>query len=351
MYIKGNGNESALIYDSLIGINTKTGSDVEYTWKIGVCTNKTEIEGFRHISFVNGTPTPDGGTHVDYIVKMITKSLCDIANKKRESGGKVKEIDIKNNMFLFLMCDIDKPSFTSQSKEKLGTIEKNFGSKIELNEKFIKRCATKTDIIELAISVSQFKENKKLKNTDGKKVRDIGFIPKLIDANLAGGTRSSECTLILTEGDSAMTSVVSALSIIGRDRYGVFPLKGKLLNVREKSIDVITKNDEIQNIKKIIGLKNYTDYSKDINGLRYGKIMIITDADVDGIHIRGLIINFIDYYWKGLIKRGDFIVCMATPILKVLYKSRGKNNNSEKFKSIEFYSAGEFEEWKKDNSI
>jgi DNA topoisomerase-2 len=101
-------------------------------------------------------------------------------------------------------------------------------------------------------------------------------ITKLADANNAGTRNASRCTLILTEGDSAKALAVAGLGVVGRDNFGVFPLRGKLLNVREAKHDQIMKNEEIQNIKKIMGLQHNKDYS-DVGSLRYGQLMIMTD--------------------------------------------------------------------------
>lgn len=99
---------------------------------------------------------------------------------------------------------------------------------------------------------------------------------KLSDANNAGGKNSKQCTLILTEGDSAKALAEAGLSVVGRDNFGVFPLRGKLLNVREATHDQIMKNQELTNIKKIMGLTHQKDY-KDTSSLRYGSLMIMTD--------------------------------------------------------------------------
>ena len=99
---------------------------------------------------------------------------------------------------------------------------------------------------------------------------------KLADANNAGTRNASQCTLILTEGDSAKALAVAGLGVVGRDNFGVFPLRGKLLNVREAKHDQIMKNEEIQNIKKIMGLQHNKDYS-DVRSLRYGQLMVMTD--------------------------------------------------------------------------
>lgn len=99
---------------------------------------------------------------------------------------------------------------------------------------------------------------------------------KLADANNAGGKYSQRCTLILTEGDSAKALAVAGLGVVGRDNFGVFPLRGKLLNVRDAKHDQIMKNEEIQAVKKIMGLQHNKTYDN-VSGLRYGRLMIMTD--------------------------------------------------------------------------
>nr|5GWK_A Chain A, DNA topoisomerase 2-alpha [Homo sapiens]5GWK_B Chain B, DNA topoisomerase 2-alpha [Homo sapiens] len=174
-------------------------------------------------------------------------------------------------------------------------------------------------------------------SVDAVKHNRIKGIPKLDDANDAGGRNSTECTLILTEGDSAKTLAVSGLGVVGRDKYGVFPLRGKILNVREASHKQIMENAEINNIIKIVGLqykKNYEDEDS-LKTLRYGKIMIMTDQDQDGSHIKGLLINFIHHNWPSLL-RHRFLEEFITPIVKV----------SKNKQEMAFYSLPEFEEWK-----
>ena len=109
---------------------------------------------------------------------------------------------------------------------------------------------------------------------------------------------------------------MAGLQIVGRDRYGVFPLKGKLMNVRDTSTHMILANQELQNLIKIMGFymgKVYTD----VKDLRYGSIMIMTDQDHDGSHIKGLLINFIHHFWPSLLKINGFLKEFVTPIIKV----------------------------------
>ncbi len=163
----------------------------------------------------------------------------------------------------------------------------------------------------------------------------------VVEANHAGKKGLSHlCTLILTEGDSAVPLVLAGLEVIGRDRYGVFPLRGKLLNVREATHKQIMENAEINNIIKIVGLqfKKVYETAEDLKSLRYGKLMIMTDQDEDGSHIKGLLINFIHHFWPSLLKL-NFLEEFITPIVKVTKKS---NKNMVKA----FYSLPEFQEWK-----
>ena len=111
---------------------------------------------------------------------------------------------------------------------------------------------------------------------------------------------------------------IAGLSEIGRDKYGVFPLRGKVLNVREANSKQINDNKEIVNIKKILGLEANKTY-KDLKSLRYGKIMIMTDQDHDGFHIKGLLLNMFHSMWPSLLDK-DFISYMNTPIVKVSLK-------------------------------
>jgi DNA topoisomerase-2 len=155
---------------------------------------------------------------------------------------------------------------------------------------------------------------------------------KLADANNAGGKYSERCTLILTEGDSAKALAVAGLGVVGRDNFGVFPLRGKLLNVRDAKHDQIMKNEEIQAVKKIMGLQHNKTY-ENVSGLRYGRLMIMTDQvgiltllvkptltalqDHDGSHIKGLIINFLDCFFPTLLKIPEFLCEFVTPIVRV----------------------------------
>jgi DNA gyrase/topoisomerase IV subunit B len=231
---------------------------------------------FEQVSFVNGNSTYQGGKHVDHIVYQITSKIKTLLETKKKLKD-VKPAIIKERFFLFLRSTIINPQFSSQTKEQLTTQVKDFGCRIEVSDKFIDKL-WKSPIVEDIIEFCKMKETMDLaKTTDGKKKNKI-YVPKLEDALWAGTAKSDQCTLILTEGLSAMTFALWGRSIVGPDRWGVFPLKGKVLNIRDATVSQLMNNEEINNLKQIIGLKQGVDY-KDTRDLRYGKVMILTDAD------------------------------------------------------------------------
>ena len=292
------------------------------------------LHEFTQISFVNGINTNKGGKHVEYILNQIVKKLIEFIEKKKKI--KVNPSAIKEQIMLFLNCDIENPSFDSQTKDFMNTPSSKFGSKCEISDKFIESVA-KLGIMDLACELTSIKESKAAKKTDGSKTKKIIGIPKLIDANWAGTVKSNQCTLILCEGDSAKSGIVSGLSSDDRNSIGVYPLKGKLMNVRGETVLKISSNKEIAEIKKILGLENGKIYTEgNISSLRYRKVLFLTDQDRDGYHIKGLGINLFDSEWPSLLKVPLFIGFMNTPILKA------RKGTSE----LLFYNEGEYETWK-----
>ena len=303
-------------------------------WEYAVCLSPNDE--FTHVSFVNGIYTSKGGKHVDYILNQITRKLIDFIERKKKV--KVKSSTIKEQLMLFVNCVVENPSFDSQTKDTMNTAISKFGSTCRVSEKFVEKVA-KLGVMEHAISINQVRESKDAKKTDGKKTRSVRGIPKLIDANYAGTAKSSQCTLILCEGDSAKAGIVSGLSREDRNYVGVYPLKGKLMNVRDISVKKLSANKEINELKKILGLESSKKYvSREVvnASLRYGKVLCMTDQDVDGTHIKGLCINLLDSLWGELIQIDSFIGFMNTPILKA------KRGSTE----LSFYNDKEYEDWK-----
>lgn len=322
MYIGGK-DESKRVYEQ---------SDER--WEYAVALSPTHE--FIQISFVNGIATFKGGKHVDYITGQITRKLCDYIEKKKKV--KVNPSAIKEQLMLFVRCDIENPAFDSQTKDYMNTPSSKFGSSCTVSDGFIEKVA-KMGVMDLACSLTEAKENKMAKKTDGSKVKNIRGIANFIDANNSGTSQSKDCILILCEGLSALSGIVSGLSSDDRNTIGIYPLKGKLLNVRGETTKKISENKEITDIKKILGLESGREYNtiEDVySSLRYGKIMFMTDQDLDGSHIKGLCINLFHSEWKSLLKIPGFISFMNTPIL------RAKKGTQ----TLLFYNEGEYNTWK-----
>jgi DNA topoisomerase-2 len=294
---------------------------------------------FSQVSFVNGIHTAKGGKHVDYILGQITRKLVAFIEKKKKIA--VNANSIKEQLILFLRCDIENPAFDSQTKDFMNTPSAKFGSTCTVSDKFIEKVA-KMGVMDAACAITEVKENKAAKKTDGTKTKNIRGIPKLIDANLAGTEKSAQCTIIFCEGDSAKAGIVSGLSSEDRNTIGVYPMKGKILNVRGEQVKKIAENKEIAEIKKILGLetgKEYKSVADVAKSLRYGKVLFMTDQDLDGSHIKGLGINLFQSEWPSLAQIPGFIGFMNTPILKA------KKGSQE----LVFYNEGEYEAWKEVN--
>lgn len=277
-------------------------------WSVSLAESQNDI--FEQCSIVNGNTTWIGGTHVDYIMNQVIKRLIEDLTKGNK-GIKIKASDIKCKFHLFLISKIANPIFDSQTKENL-SMPLTAVDKVELSDKLYKQLL-KSDIIQSILEWVTMKEqlelNKMNKKSAGKTIR----IEKLVDAHKAGTNDGYKCSLLLCEGDSAVQTALAGLASVGRDYYGAFPLKGKVLNVRDVKVSRITDNDEIQKLLQIIGLipgKKYTTVAE----LRYGKVIFMTDADVDGTSIKGLLINFIHKFWPELLELG-FCFEFITPIV------------------------------------
>ena len=324
LYI-GNKNDTKRIYENPDG-----------RWEYAICL--APKEEFQHISFVNGIYTSKGGKHVEYIMNQIIRKLCVyIKNKKKVD---VKPNTIKEQLMLFLRCDIENPSFNSQTKDELGTAVNKFGSSCTVSDGFIEKIA-KMGVMNAACALTEVKENKAVKKTDGSKSKSIRGIPKLIDANYAGTVKSNQCTLILCEGDSAKAGIVSGLSKEDRNIIGIYPMKGKIFNTRGETLKRINENKEIIELKQILGLETGKKYTKESaqSNLRYNSVLFMTDQDLDGSHIKGLGLNLFQDQWNSLSTLENFLGFMNTPILKA------KKGSQE----LLFYNEGEYRDWKNNN--
>lgn len=187
------------------------------------------------------------------------------AVQKKNKKLVIKPHQIKANIWIFVNSLVVNPAFDSQTKEQLNTKASSFGSTYEVSEKFMKQVMS-SGVVDLVLKVARAKEDAKMARSlkTGKKKSKLLGIPKLEDANKAGTKDGSKCTIILTEGDSAKSLALAGIEVIGRDYYGCFPLKGKLLNVRDATSKQIGENAEIQNLIKIVGLQMGKDYTQDM---------------------------------------------------------------------------------------
>ncbi|KAJ3179046.1 DNA topoisomerase 2 [Gaertneriomyces sp. JEL0708] len=300
-------------------------------WEIAFAVSDGQ---FQQVSFVNSICTSKGGTHVNAIADQLVSKINEFV-KKKNKGTTLKPHQIKSHMWLFVNCLIENPSFDSQTKENMTLKQSKFGSKCTIGEEFIKK-VLRSGVVDNILAFAKVKQAQQLKTTDGAKRARLSGIAKLDDANNAGTKNAKQCTLILTEGDSAKALAISGLSVVGRDNFGVFPLRGKLLNVREASHKQIMENQEIGNIKQILGLKSDKSYTS-TDSLRYGKVMIMADQDHDGSHIKGLLVNLFDYFWPSLLKSSGFLLQFITPIVRV---TKGTQE-------INFFNIPEYENWRR----
>ena len=311
-------------------------------WKVGVVYDKDC--GFDQVSFVNGICTLKGGTHVSHIVDQIVKKITGfIKSQKKYEGLNVRRSAIVDNITVYIDAVIEDPAFDSQTKETLNTKISDYGkhedSRCQIDDVFVKQLLA-TGLEKEVIAFCEYKEQSALSKTDGQKTSSVSHIEKLDDAHYAGkGPRASKCKLFITEGDSAKSYATSGFSVIGKDYFGVMPIRGKFLNVKTSTTKQLLSNQEFIDIKQAMGLRQgevYTSVSK----LRYGGIIILTDQDVDGAHIKGLIMNMLESYWPELLKIKGFVQTVNTPIVKAW-----KGTERDRKEQIIFYTQSDYHKW------
>ena len=301
------------------------------TWSVGIALSEN---GFQQVSFANSTETYDGGTHVDYIMNQIISSMREFFMKKHKVD--VKPSELKNHMFLFLDSTIINPSFSSQTKEKLITEVKDFGTTFEISNKLI-QSILKSEIVNSILDWIQQKksaEDSKLQRELNKKLSKIK-VEKLIDAK---GKDRWKCSIGLFEGDSAISAFRKYRT---PETMGAFALKGKFVNVSEMTNQKLVANDEVVNLMAAIGLK--LGQQIELKTLRYGRILFYVDADVDGNSIAGLLINFFYKYWPDMFDR-KMIYKVETPIVVAIPKQKSKKKEL-------FYSQNEYNDWEAKNDL
>lgn len=308
------------------------------TFEYGISMSTTGQ--YEHQSFVNCQPTPSpNSTHTKYVTRNVIKLIREyLAKKNKGANTTLSSQHIQSKLNVFVNIRLKNPGFTSQTKTELSSPINP--SDFPLNSGYILGVLKKSGVMEILEQALNAKVLDSMSKTlNANKSRNV-VVEKYDSAHASGTKDSSKCTLFIVEGDSAKTMATIGFSVIGRKYYGVFPIRGKLLNVRGASPTVLKNNKEVQNIMKILGL----NFSKKYNTaderatLRYGKLCVLTDADIDGHHITGLLLNFISFFWPEL--SPHFFVRFVTPIIKA---TKGKN-------SKHFFNTDEFETWRKSTS-
>lgn len=317
--------------------------DAEYVfddtedWQVAVSYSEAE---FEHISFVNSVETFEGGTHVWYVMDQITAHLREYIKKKFKED--VKPGDIRSHMRVYISAKINRPKFSSQTKENMISLPGTYKTAWEVPESFIRKLV-KSPIINsvmdlvkaknLAAEMKELRENSKnIAKASAKRVE------KFTDA--VAKTNRHLCECYFTEGDSARASIQSAR---GKNQYiGSFSLRGKPKNVFEEEPKEILKPrksgelSELANVMVVLGLE-FGVPVKSIEQLRFGKIVILSDQDLDGFHITGLLLAFFAKFWPELFDLG-VIYRMNTPLF-IATTSKGETH--------EFFTEEDYQAWAK----
>ena len=299
-------------------------------WKIAIAP---ALDGFSHVSFVNTTETQIGGAHINYIKDQIVVKLKEHFKKKHKVD--IRPSDISNHFMLFIDATINKPRYSSQTKDELITEIKAFGTTIEISDKFIRKVLT-TSIVQSILDWIAAKEEADRRAKERQLNKSAKSDPKNVEKFIDATTKNRrEAILYLTEGDSASGGIKNA-----RDSktMGLFPLRGKPINAYEIDIKKLLENEEFANILKITGLQIGVTV-KSIDDLRFGTIVLMSDQDVDGFSIRGLLMAMFNRFWPELFDMG-VIKVFNTPLAKVKV---GKQ-------TLVFYSMDELNSWREKNT-
>jgi topoisomerase-4 subunit B len=275
----------------------------------------TQSYGESYFSFVNGQYTADGGTHLSAFREGLLKGVNEFSKKNFQG------VDVREGIVGTILVRVKDPIFESQTKNKLGNTDIRTGIVQEVKDAVVnllyKNPATATRLIERTVFNEKLRrELAAVKKEAKEKQKKISFkIPKLRDCKhhyQDQSTHSEQTMIFLTEGDSASASIVASRDPLTQ---AVFSLRGKPLNVYGMKMDQLYKNEEMFNLMNALNIED------DIANLRYNKVILATDADVDGMHIRNLLITFFLTYFEGLVLNGHLYM-LETPLFKVRNKEK-----------------------------
>lgn len=339
--------EYLMLYKDLVG---ESGEKLVFSerindhWEVAVAVG--EGDNFQQVSFVNCINTMKGGTHVKHVLDQVITYIQETVCVKKKIP-KMKAASIKPFLTLFVNAVIVNPQFDQQTKIVLSTTVNHFKPLkcVLADEKCMEKLIQSHELIELLSHRSNKTQDLEFsKAMTGSKRDNLSDIPKLADASFAGTNKGHLCTFVVTEGDSAFALFTSGRKVVGSDYYGGIPARGKTVNVRGAKYDAIMKNKELHNIVRILGLKYGKEYKTeaDIRTLRYGHFMCMTDQDNDGSHIKGLLINFFEYFWPSLLAYPTFLQDFQTPLKKGILTVKKFSGLPEK---LSFFTENEYRKW------
>lgn len=309
-------------------LNEETGNEIIYPVgyykgeRLEFAFTHTNNYGEEYFSFVNGQYTSDGGTHLSAFKEGFLKGIQAYFKKDYKSE------DVREGTTAAIAVKLKNPVFESQTKNKLGNSDIRPWIVQEVKtavEDWLHKNTEAAKQLELKIIA-----NEKLRtelNVVKKEAREAAKkialkIPKLKDCkyHLEDGEKGAESTIFITEGDSAAGSMVSSRDVMTQ---AIFALRGKPENIYGKKRTAIYKNEELYNMMMALGIEN------DVSGLRYAKIVIATDADFDGFHIRNLLLTFFLSFFEELVTSGHVYI-LETPLFRVRNKKETRYCYSEK---------------------
>lgn len=271
--------------------------------------------GETYFSFVNGQHTQDGGTHLSAFKEGVLKAVNEFTKKNFQG------VDVREGIVGAILVKVKDPVFESQTKNKLSNSEIRASVMAEVKDAITQLLYKNEEIAKRILDRVLFneklrKELASVKKDAKEKQKKISFkIPKLRDCKYHYNDESKqgkESVIFLTEGDSASASIVMTRDPLTQ---AVFSLRGKPLNVHGMKLEMLYKNEEMYNLMSALNIED------DLAGLRYGKVILATDADVDGMHIRNLLITFFLTYFESLVLGGHLHI-LETPLFKVRNKER-----------------------------
>lgn len=306
----------------------------EETARMEVCAFRADAKGACVVGFINGVRC-SAGTHVEFIWRKLCESMSELVSKRMKRAITVKKDQLKEHVGFVVNANVVNPKFTSQTKEKLDTPVNRLGLQGFSVSAATMRALEKHGVVDALRNAQEALDAKSVQKSIKNDRARVQSIPKYEKALKLSSKQPS--SLYLTEGDSAKALAVAGFSVVGRDHNGVFPLRGKLVNVQGMSAMKALEHKEIKYLTQILGLDPNTSYTQATAlQLPYRHLVIFTDQDTDGAHIMGLVLNWLRTFYPTLLEAlPDFVHRFATPIIRA--KVGGETRA--------FFSQAEYEQW------